>query len=67
VQATGGFLLIYGTIVSSAQQSIVAIPALFLGVNVVGLIAIVYFEAVPESPRFLFSVNRFDKCREVLS
>jgi MFS family permease len=55
VQATGGFLLIYGTIVSYSTQNIIAVPALFLGVNVAGLIAIVLFEAVPESPRFLFS------------
>jgi MFS family permease len=67
LQACGAMPLVLGTIISMTTHDTKWILITLVTLNVIGLICVLAFKIVPESPAWLYSVKKYDACREVLA
>jgi hypothetical protein len=66
LQAGGAMPLVIGTIISMTTHNTKWILVTLLIVNFIGLICLLGFKIVPESPAYLYSTKNYEACREVL-
>jgi Ca2+-dependent lipid-binding protein len=64
-QACGALPLFFGTVLSWSTQHTIWIQIMLLIIN--GVTLVIIFIYVPESPKFLYSAEKYEQCRQVLS